>query len=175
MAKFKVSEGLRVQTTDVIDSSGNFVGVRLIPTSTQATTSTTTGALVITGGAGIGGGLFVGGAITATSFTGVITTATNLAGGTAGAIHYQVSPGVSGFIGTGATGSLLQMGATTASFVSTSTIQVGYSVHLLGGTAGSLLYQSAANATTFLTIGGAGTILTSSGTGPAYTLSLIHI
>jgi hypothetical protein len=135
--------------------------------------SPTTGALQVVGGVGVGGSVFVGGTVTATTFvgalTGTATTATNIAGGATGFIPYQLSSGITRFIGTGTTGSLLQMGLTTASFVSTSTIQVGYSVHLLGGTAGSVPYQSGANATTFLSISGTnGYVLTSNGTGPQW-------
>jgi hypothetical protein len=140
---------------------------------TTAATSTNTGALQVAGGVGIGGSLVVGGTVTATTFagalTGTATTATNIAGGTAGVLPYQVSPGTTGFIGTGTVGSLLRMGTNTATFVSSSTVQVGYSVHLLGGSPGSLPYQSNANATTFLSIGSAGFVLTSSGTAPQWT------
>jgi hypothetical protein len=141
---------------------------------TSGASSTVTGALQVAGGVGIGGSVFVGGTVTATTFvgalTGTATTATNIAGGTTGVIPYQLSPGATGFIGTGTTGSVLRMGATTASFVSTTTLQVGYSVHLLGGAAGSLPYQSGPNATTFLSISGSnGFVLTSNGTGPQWT------
>jgi hypothetical protein len=77
------------------------------------TNSTITGALQVVGGVGIGGGLFVGGAITATSFvgafigSGVISTATNLFGGTAGQLVYQTGPGATGFAGPGTAGQVL--------------------------------------------------------------------
>ena len=83
--------------------------------STQASASTTTGALVVKGGVGIGGGLIVGGTVTATNFvgafagtiTGTASSATNLAGGTTGQIPYQSSPGVTGFTGPGSAGQVL--------------------------------------------------------------------
>jgi len=99
------------------------------------------------------------------------TTATNIAGGVLGQIPFQTAPGVTSFIGTGSQYTLLQMGANTATFASTSTIQVGYSANDLGGAAGSLRYQSGANASTFLSIGTAGQILTvnAGATAPQWT------
>jgi len=69
--------------------------------------STNTGALTVSGGVGIGQDLYVGGVIHGTvsgTFTGVATTATNLQGGSAGQVPYQVSPGVTAFTGTSSVG-----------------------------------------------------------------------
>lgn len=76
-------------------------------------------------------------------------TATNIAGGTTGAVPYQTAPGLTAFIGAGAAGSLLQMGATTATFVNSSSIQVGFAANILGGSTNSVPFQTAANATGF--------------------------
>ena len=51
-------------------------------------------------------------------------------------------------------------------------ISVGSATNLAGGAAGSLPYQSGAGATTFLSIGAANRVLTSSGTGPQWSNSL---
>lgn len=51
-------------------------------------------------------------------------------------------------------------------------ISVGSATNLSGGAAGSLPYQSGAGATTFLSIGAANRVLTSSGTGPQWSNSL---
>lgn len=80
-----------VTTDDIIKTTNN----------TNAT-STVTGALQVTGGVGIGRDLYVGGSIYA-----IITTATNLAGGSAGKVPYQTGVGATGFITEGATGSVL--------------------------------------------------------------------
>ena len=118
-----------------------------------AATSTTTGALqVLNGGVGIGGGVFVGGTVTATNFV--------LNG-------YQVSTGT---INT----STLMTTAVFAQYITaatTSTTQVGQAANVLGGAAGSLHYQSAANTTAMLTIGTANQILTvnAGATAPQYT------
>jgi len=152
------------------DGSANWVssgGIKV--SSTASTVSTTTGALTIAGGVGISGGLFVGGTITATNFSGSFSgnmsgtaayantasfagTATNLAGGATGSIPYQTAAGQTAFIGAGTQGSILQMGATTASFVTTSTLNVGYASqanNIVGGVANQIPYQTAAGATGF--------------------------
>ena len=99
------------------------------------------------------------------------TTATNITGGVLGQIPFQTAPGVTSFIGTGSQFTILQMGANTASFVTTSNIQVGYAANDLGGAAGSVRYQSGANASTFLSIGTAGQILSvnAGATAPQWT------
>jgi len=116
----------------------------LLIASTVGVNSTITGALQVAGGAGIGGGLYVGGTVTATlfsgSFSGSVTQANNLNSGAIGLIPYQTGPNATSFIGAGTQGSILQMGTTTASFVTSSTIQVGFAA-----TAGAIL---AANTTT---------------------------
>ena len=59
-----------------------------------------------------------------TSF--IATTATDVGGGLAGQIPIQSAPGITTFISTGTVGQLLQMtSVTTASFISTATLQVG--------------------------------------------------
>lgn len=76
-------------------------------------------------------------------------TATNLAGGSVGSIPYQTASGLTAFIGAGAVGSLLQMGSTTATFVNTGSIQVGFAANILGGSTNAVPFQTAANATGF--------------------------
>jgi hypothetical protein len=125
-------------------------------------TSTSTGDLTVIGGVGIGGNLWVGGTINA-SVTGVSTTATNLAGGTAGAIPYQTAPGNTGFISIGTTGTLLQSNGTIATWVTTSTLTVASAVtatNLASGTAGAILYQTAPGVTGFIGTGTTGYVLT---------------
>lgn len=142
---------------------------------TTAASSTITGALQVKGGAGIGGNLYVGGTIYGTfdgTVTGTATTATNLANGTAGQIPYQASPGLTSFFGPGSAGDILTSnGINSPQYVNTGTVYVGNAVtatNIRAGAGGSLPYQSAANATTFLGIGAAGTLLQSSGTAPQW-------
>jgi hypothetical protein len=104
---------------------------------------------------------------------GTATTATNVGGGTAGQIPYQISTGTTGFVGPGTSGQLLMSNGTSApTYVSTSNIYVNSAVNaetLLGGTAGQLVYQSATGVTAFAGPGTAGEVLVSNGTGaPAY-------
>jgi hypothetical protein len=53
--------------------------------------------------------------------------------------------------------------------VSSSSIAIGTATNVAGGTAGSLLYQSASSTTTFLSIGTSNYVLTSNGTAPVWT------
>jgi hypothetical protein len=140
-----------VQTDDII-STYNYTNA----------TSTTTGALQVAGGAGIGRDLYVGGNITVlgtinASITGVSTTATNIAGGTAGQLHYQTGPGATSFVSTATTGNFLQanyVGAPT--WTTTASMYVGAAtsaVNLFGGSAGQFAYQTAAGATAFVSTG----------------------
>lgn len=81
--------------------------------------------------------------------TALANTATNIAAGSLGSIPYQTAPGLTAFIGTGTVGSLLQMGANTATFVNSSSVQVGFAANLLGGNTNTVPFQTAANATGF--------------------------
>jgi hypothetical protein len=94
----------------------------------------------------------------------------NITGGATGSIPYQVSSGVTNFIAAGGVGSILQMGASTATFISTSSIYVGNSVYattatnIANGATGGIPIQLASGITNFIGIGPAGTVLQSNGT-----------
>lgn len=133
--------------------------------------STITGALVVAGGVGIGQDLRVGGTIYGT-LSGSISIASNLSGGSAGKIAYQSSPNVTAFVDAGTTGYLLTANNTSApTWKNTSTLIVGYSVSVMGGAAGSVLYQTANNTTGKLVLGNPGEVLTVNpgGTAPYWT------
>ena len=105
------------------------------------------------------------------------TTATNLAGGTAGQTPYQTAPGATSFYGPGTAGQLLVSGGTSGpSYTNTGSIYVGfaststYAGNIGGGTAGQLVYQTGGSATDFVGPGTAGQILVSAGAAvPVYT------
>lgn len=85
-----------------------------IPNATNST-GVTSGALVTTGGVGIAKDLYVGGTIYGSvSVSGIISTATNIAGGTAGQVPYQTAPGITGFFGPGTSGNVLVSNGTSA-------------------------------------------------------------
>lgn len=213
-------------TTSTIQQINN----NIVIAATAGASSTTTGALqIVNGGLAVGGSGFFGGIVTATSFvgsfsgaiSGTATTATNVAGGTAGQIHYQSAPGLTAFINTATTGYFLQANyvgaptwtttasiyinratladtATTATNAGTAYATIGtlstgtgfyggsfngsanqtwslntatlmnLSLNVAGGAAGSLIYQSGANATTSLAIGTNGYVLTSNGSAPTW-------
>ena len=123
----------------ILDVNGNtrISGITTVTNTTPAT-STNTGALQVAGGAGIGGDLYVGGNLSVSgnitaSVTGIITTATNLAGGSSGQIPYQTDNGVTGFITSPTTadtflywtGSTYSWGDDTTSKYTTSSIVAG--------------------------------------------------
>ncbi|MDI9407653.1 MAG: tail fiber domain-containing protein [Candidatus Pacebacteria bacterium] len=74
----------------------------------------------------------------------------------------------------GLAGQFLTSGGTSAapSWTTGSSITVGTATNLAGGAAGSVPYQSGASTTTFLSIGAANTVMTSSGAVPQWSTSL---
>jgi len=126
--------------------------------------NTASGALQVTGGVGISGGVFVGGIVTATTFVGALTglattatlaynatTATNVAGGAAGSIPIQVSPGVTGFIPLGTSGYVLTAGSTTATWTALSGVTAGNATtatNISGFAAQQILFQYSPGITT---------------------------
>lgn len=159
--------------------------------NTTSASSTSSAAVVAYGGVGIGKDLYVGGTIYGTVL-GSITTATNLALGTAGQVPYQTAPGATSFYGPGALGQLLVSGGPSAPvYTNTSSIYVGRAVladtattanasttatNLALGTAGQVPYQTAPGVTNFYGPGTAGNVLVSNGTSaPTYnnTLTLV--
>ena len=160
-----------IQTDDIIKTYN----------STNAT-STTTGALQITGGAGIGGDLWVGGNIYPLGIIGTISTATNIAGGTVGGVLFQRAVGSTTATTSGNDGEIFVSRGASASgprFVNTTSIMVGYAStalnvigavstanNLAGGTAQSIVYQSAPGLTAYLAASStSGWILSSNGPG----------
>ena len=103
-------------------------------TATTTSSSTTTGALVVSGGLGVGGSAFIGGNLTVSgtinaTISGTITTATNIAGGTAGQLVYQSAAGATTFAGPGATGQLLVSNGTSGPvYTNTGSIHVNRAV-----------------------------------------------
>jgi hypothetical protein len=99
-------------------------------------------------------------------------TATNLAGGTAGALPYQSGAGATTFLGLGTTNYVLTAGASAPQYVAQSTLSVGSATtagtatNLAGGAAASIPYQSASGTTAFLASGAgdANKVLQSNGT-----------
>jgi len=132
-------------------------------------TTTNTGALQVIGGVGIGGNLYVGGIINAT-VVGSVTTASNLRQGTAGQIPFQTAPNSTGFFGAGTAGQLLVSAGASGTgpvFTNTSSIQVGYASNIIGGSTGTLVYQSTTSTTALLAVSTSGYILQTNGTGQA--------
>ena len=156
-----VNDGTRIR----ID--GDTGDVKILNQSNATTTSS--GALQVIGGVGIGGNLYVGGIINAT-VVGSVTTASNLRQGTAGQIPFQTAPNSTGFFGAGTAGQLLVSAGASGTgpvFTNTSSIQVGYASNIIGGSTGTLVYQSTTSTTALLAVSTSGYILQTNGTGQA--------
>jgi len=98
-----------------------------------------------------------------------IGTATNLAGGTAGATPYQSGAGATTFLSLGTAGYVMVAGASAPEYVAQSTLSVGSATtattatNLAGGAASQIPYQTGAGTTAFLANGTAGQVLVSQG------------
>ena len=104
------------------------------------------------------------------------TTATNIAGGSAGAIAYNSGSGATTFLNLGTTNYVLTAGSTAPQYVAQSTLSVGSAstattaTNLASGGAGYVPYQSGSGATSFVSAGTTGQVLTSNGTSaPTWT------
>lgn len=149
----------------------------LLVQSTANSTSTTTGAVQVAGGVGIAKDTFIGGDLTVEGvingvIAGVVSTATDIIGGTAGQILYQISSGDTSFFGPGNYGELaMSTGGSQPVFTSTSGLIVGAAVtatNLAGGSTGSISYQVSNGITGFIDIGPSGSLLQSDGTTASF-------
>jgi hypothetical protein len=135
---------------------------------TPSLLSTSSGDLTITGGVGIGQDLVVGttatvlgnltvngtiiGTVTTATSAKLATTATNLAGGAAGSLPYQSSPGNTLFLPIGSNGTLLTVFNNTLTWASASNSTVGFALtatNLLAGLTGAVPFQSSPGVTAF--------------------------
>jgi hypothetical protein len=171
-----------------------FTATSLTVNYTGSAVSTNTGALQVRGGVGIGGDLYVGGEIVAQKltiqFTTVTTTliqtddvistynATASISTNTGALQIVGGAGIGGRINAGGlisgaagasiTGSVTAttfFGALTGNVTGTAT----NATNVIGGAAGSLVYQSAANTTAMLALGTSGFVLTAGASAPQWT------
>ena len=99
-----------------------------------------------------------------------VGSATNIVGGTAGAIAYQTGSGATSFLSLGTSGYVLTSGASAPSYTAQSSLAVGTATNLAGGVASNIPYQSGVGATAVLAIGTTGQVLTSNGaSAPSWT------
>jgi len=99
------------------------------------------------------------------------TTASNLAGTTQYSLPYQSGSATTGYLSPGTSGSLLMtLGAVSAPiWVATSSLTVGTATNIASGTAGAIPYQTGSGATSFLSLGTSGYVLTAGASAPQYT------
>jgi hypothetical protein len=97
---------------------------------------------------------------------------TGLTSYTAGDLLYYATGTTLSKLAIGASTTILTSSGTAPQWSAASGITVGTATNLAGGVAGSVPYQSGAGATTFLGIGAANTVLTSSGSAPQWSTAL---
>jgi len=99
------------------------------------------------------------------------TTASNLAGTTQYSLPYQSGSATTAYLNPGTSGSLLMtLGAVSAPiWVATSGLTVGTATNIASGTAGAIPYQTGSGATSFLSLGTSGYVLTAGASAPQYT------
>lgn len=154
--------------------------------NTDSSTSSVTGALTVAGGVGIDQDLYVGGTIYGTLVgLGIISTATNIAGGTVGQVLYQTAPGQTDFYGPGTAGNVLvSNGAAAPSYnntltltstLSNTTTMAGNALQVVGGVgiSGSLYVEGPAYFVNNVVFSGTSTSIFSSST--VYTDNFIDL
>jgi hypothetical protein len=152
-------------------------GQILTSSGTAPQWSTLTGVAVTTFSAGTTGftpSSATSGAITLAGTLITTNGGTGLSSYTAGDLLYYATGSVLSKLGIGTSNYVLTSSGTAPQYVAQSTLSVGTATNVAGGTAGAVHYQSGAGATTFLSIGTAGQILTvnAGATAPQYVSSL---
>ena len=82
---------------------------------------------------------------------GAATTATNIAGGSAGAVAYNTGAGATTFLNLGSSGYVLTAGASAPTYVAQSTLAVGIATNVASGAANQIVYNTGAATTSFIT------------------------
>lgn len=91
---------------------------------------------------------------------------------TAGDLTYYATGTTLTKLAIGASTTILTSSGTAPQWTAASSVSIGTATNLAGGAAGSLPYQSGAGATTFLSIGAANRVLTSTGSAPQWVTAL---
>jgi hypothetical protein len=81
-----------------------------------------------------------------------VGTATNLAGGSAGASPYQTGSGATTFLSLGTSGYVLTAGASAPQYVAQNTLAAGSASNITGGAANQVVFQSGASTTSFVSV-----------------------
>lgn len=97
-----------------------------------------------------------------------VGSATNVVGGSAGAIVYNTGSGVTNFLSLGTSNYVLTAGSVAPQYVAQSTLSVGTSTNIAGGSTGALPYNSGSGSTTFLSLGTTNYVLTAGASAPQY-------
>ena len=156
--------GISSTATNVSGGSTGQIHYQSAPGVTQFAGPGTTGQVLVSAGTTSTGPVFTNASSIQVGY------ATNILNGTAGQLNYQSSTSTTSFAGPGTAGQLLVSAGSTSTgpvFTSTSSIQVGFAANILGGSTGTLVYQSNTNTTAMLAATTAGYILQTNGVGVA--------
>jgi hypothetical protein len=147
--------------TNVAGGAANQIPYNTAASTTSFITAPTTAGTALT---------WSGSAFAWSSSIGTATTANNIAGGLAGSVPYNSAAGTTTFLGLGATNYVLTAGASAPQYVAQSTLSVGTATNLAGGGAYTVVYQSSAGTTAYVTNGTTGQVLTANSSGaPTWT------
>jgi hypothetical protein len=156
--------GISSTATNVSGGTAGQIHYQSAPGVTQFAGPGTSGQVLVSAGTTSTGPVFTNASSIQVGY------ATNILNGTAGQLHYQSSTSTTSFAGPGTAGQLLVSAGSTSTgpvFTSTSSIQVGFAANILGGSTGTLVYQSNTNTTAMLAATTAGYILQTNGVGVA--------
>ena len=159
-------------TSKLANGSAGYIltsnGVGLLPSwEASSAGATPTIAQVLTAGSVATAGQTITGltSITATNFTGLASTSTNLAGGLGGAIPYQSAVNTTALLANGSVGQVLTSAGTTLPPIWQNASASSNATNLLGGAIGQIPYQSAPNTTLFTLAGTQNQVLIANNTG----------
>ena len=154
--------------------SGSTTAINIGSSVSGATSTTTLYGTVNVNGLTASKGVFTDASSNLTS-TGTLDTTqggTGLTTFSVGDIPYYATGTALSKLSIGANGQVLTSNGTAPVWTNASSISVSTANNLAGGAAGSVPYQSGASTTTFLSIGSANSVMTSTGTAPQWVTSL---
>jgi hypothetical protein len=166
-----LSVGSATTATTASNVSGGTTGSLLYQSAASTTTSLALGTTNYVLTAGASAPQYVA---QSTLSVGSASTATNVSGGSAGAILYQSASSTTTNLSLGTSGYVLTAGISAPQYVAQSTLSVGSATtattatNVTGGAAGSLVYQTGAGATSTLALGTNGYVLTAGASAPLY-------
>ena len=146
-----IAQKLTIELTTITTTLVTTDDIIKTTNATQAT-SVASGALQVAGGAGIGGNLYVGGVIVG-ALAATINTATNISGGSAGQLLYQITTSTTGFVNTGPLGYILTSNGVSSPLWQNN-LNLSSTINAVSSTTGALVVAGGAGIQKDLYVGG---------------------